>query len=253
MRRQRRQMQTAAPSAPAKDNGRFDPATWAGQARMLARNEAQATTMLAGVVLAALVALAALLMRHGGGMRWERVLPELAPVLAVGLVLLLVIYTISYARTLRRDSEAVRSATWRMEMELGQDLDGDGRVGKPQPVGHIVRINGAQPAEVVLPDLDPPRGAAPLAGFPVPPNDVLFVLSQAAERGVTFRAWDKVRLPSGVTVDRSVWGGVLDGLVAWQFAVATVDGANRRRVELRQDVGVDAMIHAVRIGAGETE
>lgn len=240
-----RMMKTVAETTAAKP-GKFDPSTWAGQARQLARNEAQATTMLWAVGLAALLTAAALVMRHVIGMDWDEIGIDLLAALACGAVWLAVVYALAYARTLRRDSQAVRSATWRLEMERGEDLDNDGQIGPPQPVGHVLRIGGNRPAEAVLPDLDPPRAAAPLVRFPVPANDVIYVLSRAARDGLGFRDWEGHRLPSGAVVDRPLWGRIIDGMVDWEMVQAQTDAAGRRRVRLAEDVTVDEMIAAVR-------
>lgn len=248
-----RKMNTTAQPAQAREPGRFDPSTWAGQARMLARNEADAAALISAIILAAVLALATLVMRHGAGLRWSQVLgPELLTGLAAGIVALAVIWAATYARALQRDTQAVRTATWRLEEELGEDLDGDNQVGRP--VGHVVRIGGRKPAEVVLPDLDPPRELAPLVEFPPQPpvtaNDVIYILGRATKEGLTFRSWDKHRLPSGAEIDRALWVGIQDGLLAWMFAVASTDARGRRRVELRGDIEVDVMVHAVRTGVG---
>lgn len=230
----------------AAQPGKFDPSTWAGQARQTARNQAVSTTMLWGVGVVALLLVAALAMRYLAGLAWSEIAADLAATLAVGVVWLMVVYVISYARTLRNDNEAVRAKTWLMEQELGRDLDGDGQVGKPQPVGHVVKIGGKKPKDVVLPDLDPPRQARPLVRFPVPPNDVIYILTRAANTGLGFREWDGHRLPSGVTVDRPLWTQVIDGMVDWQMVDANTDAAGRRRVRLAGDATVDEMVAAVR-------
>lgn len=226
--------------------GKFDPSTWAGQARQTAKNQAVSTTMLWGVAMALLLVVAALVMRHLAGLAWSEIAADLAAELAVGLVWLAVVYVFSYARTLRNDNAAVRARTWLLEQELGQDLDGDGKVGKPQPVGHVVPIRGKKPASVVLPDLDPPRGAPLLVRFPVPANDVIYVLSRARQDGLGFRDWEGHRLPSGAVVDRPLWGRIIDGMVDWEMVQAQTDAAGRRRVRLAEDVTVDEMVAAVR-------
>jgi hypothetical protein len=102
----------------------------------------------------------------------------------------------------------------------------------------------------VLPDLDRPREEPPLIHFPICANDVIYVVNRAAVAGLAFRAWDKQKLPSRKEIDRPLWSGIIDGLVAWQFATATVDAAGKRRASLREDVDIEEMLHAVRIGAG---
>ncbi len=237
----------------AAQPGKFDPSTWAGQARQTAKNQATSTTMLWGVAVAVLLVVAALAMRHLAGLPWSEISADLVAALAVGLMWLATVYVISYARTLRNDNQAVRARTWLLEEQIGQDLDGDGQVGQPQPVGHVVRIGGNKPASVVLPDLDPPRAAPPLVRFPVPANDVIYVLSRAKSNGLGFRDWEGHRLPSGAVVDRPLWGRIIDGMVDWEMVQAQTDAAGRRRVRLAEDVTVDEMVAAVRqsVAAGK--
>lgn len=248
-----RKLHTAAPTTNAREPGRFDPSTWAGQARNMAHNDADAITLLAAIVVSAALAVGAFATRRVAG--WSRIdLSDVAALAVTVAVLLAAVWIATYAWALRRDTAAVRRATWAAELDSGDDIDGDGQVGPPRPVGHVVRINGPKPAEVVLPDLDPPRQLAPLVEFPAQPpvtaNDVIFILSEAARRGLTFRGWERQRLPSGAEIDRALWVGIQDGLVSWTFAVAETDARGRRHVALRSDVGVETMIHAVRVGAG---
>lgn len=239
-----RSMKTAAPSAPAKE-GKFDPSTWAQQAKLLARNQGEAAALKVSLVLAALA-----LLGIGAALALDAPLPrDPATVagLAVGAVLVVVVvYVWVYSSALAANTHEVRRATWQREQELGQDIDGDGMVGQPEPVGHVVRIGGAKPREVVLPNLEASRAARPLARFPVPANDVVYVLTRAGKEGLGFREWDGHSLPSGVTVDRPLWGRIIDGMVDWEMVQATTDAAGRRRVRLAGDVTVDEMIAAVR-------
>lgn len=137
---------------------------------------------------------------------------------------------------------------WQREIKDGKDIDGDGKVGPPR--GHVVEVQG-KPA-FTLPDLHPETPAAPppaLVHFPCTANDVLLVLDSAPGDGLGFRAWEGKRLPSGVKLDRSTWGAVQDGLLAWQFATARTTKTGRV-VELRTDIDIEAMKDAVRKGAG---
>jgi hypothetical protein len=240
-------MRTAAQPVATNGNGKFDPSTWAGQARSLARNEADASALLWGVILAAGTALSAAVALMVGGATWRDVLSaEMAAGVGVQALAVSIIWMATYATSLRNDTREVRVATWRQELALGVDLDGDGQVGQPQPVGHVMKIGGSKPREVVLPDLDPPRETRPLVRFPVPANDVIYVLTRAAKEGLGFREWDGHRLPSGATVDRNLWTATIDGMVAWEMVQATTDAAGRRRVRLAGDATVDEMIDAVR-------
>lgn len=240
-----RSMKTAAPSAPARE-GKFDPSTWAQQAKLLARNQGEAAALKVSLVLAALA-----MLWIGAALALDAPLPrDPATVagLAVGAVLVvLVVYVWVYSSALAANTHEVRRATWQREQELGQDLDGDGMVGQPEPVGHVVRIGGAKPREVVLPNLEASRAARPLARFPVPANDVIYVLTRAAKEGLGFREWEGHRLPTtGVEIDRPLWGRIIDGMVDWEFVQATTDAGGRRRVRLASDVTVDEMVAAVR-------
>jgi len=194
-----------------------------------------------------LLLLAALMMRHLVDLAWQEIVADLAAALGVGVLWLMAVYVVSYARTLRNDNAAVRARTWLLEEQTGRDLDGDGQVGKPAPpVGHVMKIGGSKPKEVVLPDLDPPREMRPLVRFPVPANDVIYILTRSATDGLGFREWDGHRLPSGRQVDRPLWTQIIDGMVDWEMVQATTDAAGRRRVRLAGDATVDEMIAAVR-------
>lgn len=160
-----------------------------------------------------------------------------------------------YAVSVWSDVQHVRRQLWAFEQQTGRDIDGDGIVGPPEHVGHVVTIrsnNGADHREFTLPDLDPPRSLRPLVRFPQQPpvtaNDVIFFLQRAEGEGLSFRSWDKVSLPSGARIDRDLWRGILDGLLDWQFAVASQTADSRRIVALRADIDTDTMIHAVQQG-----
>lgn len=240
-----RTMKSASETTAAQP-GKFDPSTWAGQARQTAKNQAVSTTMLWGVAVLLLLLVAGLAMRHLAGLAWSEIAADLAAALAVGLLWLMAVYVVSYARTLRNDNAAVRARTWLLEEQSGQDLDGDGQVGPPQEVGHVLKIGGKRPRNVVLPDMAPPRQTKVLTKFPVSPNDVVYILTRAGEDGLGFREWDGHRLPSGATVDRPLWTKIIDGMVMWEMVDATTDAAGRRRVRLASDATVDEMVAAVR-------
>ena len=242
-----RSMKTAAPSAPAKET-KFDPSTWANQARLLAKNQAEAAALRMAMVLSALVLLAL-----AARLLVDLPLPQdPAAVVAIALACVAIVAGVwlwTYASALAANTRQVRRATWQEELDSGQDLDDDGLIGPPaqQPAGHVVKIGGAKPRDVVLPDLDPaPWAARPLARFPVPANDVIYILNRAAKSGLGFRDWDGHRLPSGTPVDRPLWTRIIDGMVDWEMVQATTDAGGRRRVRLAGDVTVDEMIAAVR-------
>lgn len=154
-----------------------------------------------------------------------------------------------YGLSALRSTSAERRRFYAAEVMDGKDYNHDGVIGKPQ--GHVVEVLG-KPA-FTLPDLHPETPAAPppaLIHFPCTANDVLLVLDSAPQDGLGFRAWEGKRLPSGVKLDRSTWGAVQDGLLAWQFATARQTKTGRV-VELRTDIDVEAMKDAVRKGAGE--
>ncbi len=161
-----------------------------------------------------------------------------------------------YAWSIIEGIRDVRRTLWHHETDSGRDIDGDGHIGPPpSPVGRILRIGGQQQQEVIMPDLDPPPDRRPLAGFPadppVTPNDVVFVISNAAADGLSFRTWSKRRLPSGAEITsgpsgRDLWTGILDGLLAWQFATASTTTDGRRTVTLRSDVDLETMLQAIK-------
>lgn len=238
----------ATPSTPPA----FDPATFPNQARHLASNDAHAVRLLASAAFLVLDSILLVAAIRGDWFDRRGIAGDILTLLAVQVLLVLLAWAVTYAVALRRDTRQVRHATWLRETETGRDIDGDGIIGPPTPVGHVVRINGSgsQPQEFTLPDLEPDRVRRPLIGFPSDPpvtaNDVIWVLSEAEAAGLTFRPWDKRRLPSGALIDRFLWGGILDGLVAWEFARSRNTVDNRRIVTLRTDVDIETMINAVR-------
>ena len=142
---------------------------------------------------------------------------------------------------------AERRRFYAAEVRDQRDYDRDGMIGDPR--GHVVTVQGA-PA-FTLPDLHPetPPGPPPaLIHFPCTANDVLWILDRAADVGLGFRQWEGKSLPSGVKLDRATWGAVQDGLLRWQFATAR-QTATGRRVDLRLDIGVEAMKDAVLKGS----
>lgn len=155
-----------------------------------------------------------------------------------------------YAWSIVEGIADVRRTLWRREQATGDDLDGDGRIGPPPTVGHILRIGGQQQQDVIMPDLDPPRRLAALAGFPtdptVTPNDVVYILTSAASDGLVFSAWTGRRLPSGAEISRDTWTAILDGLLKWQFATASSTANGRRIVTMRSDIDIETMIQAIK-------
>jgi hypothetical protein len=240
-----RKLHTAAdaPAAPP----RFDVSTWTDQARRLARNEAEAASLRLVLVLIVIGLLGGAVVVFFD-LRPPRDPAQIGVAIAAAMILVALVWLYSYSTALGRNTYEVRRATWQEELRTGQDLDNDGHLGQPPPVGHVVTINGPKPARVTLPDLDSQRrAAAPLIHFPVPPNDVVYVLSRAAGDGLGFRQWHGHRLPtSGVEIDRDTWAAILDGLITWQMASASTDAAGRRRTELRSDVSVETMIQAIK-------
>lgn len=180
---------------------------------------------------------------------------DAAPVVLLGLAI--AIGCAIYTWTVVGDTENVRRQLWQREDAAGQDLDGDGHVGQPPvvTVGRILPI-GHSDHTVTLPDLAPPPQRIALAGFPtdppVAPNDVVYILTHAtAGDGLGFRQWDKRRLPGGAEIRRDLWTGILDGLLAWQFATASTTADGRRVVNLRSDIDVETMIHTIRQGVDQ--
>lgn len=180
----------------------------------------------------------------------------LVGLLAMGLSLV-------FMRSVLVDVENVRRQlwidVWQKEVRTGTDIDGDGLVGPP--VGHVVEIKTRSgTAQVTLANLDV-QYKRPLVHFPaavgraVTADDVLYILDRAGERkpsgggivGLSYRAWEGQRLPSGTVLDRETWAGCLSGLVRWSFAQERVLGQGRV-VELRKDIEVEDMKRAVKLG-----
>lgn len=166
-----------------------------------------------------------------------------------------VIWAVSVVRDVENVRRQLWFEIWKSEIATGTDIDGDGVIGQPEPIGHVVTVNGSKPGEVTLPNLDV-MTRRPLVHFPtnhgrmVTPDDVIFILDRSVEVGLAFRNWEGQRLPSGTVLDRTAWGGCLDGLVAWRFAEER-QTARGRAVELRSDITVEDMKRAVRLGARE--
>lgn len=163
-----------------------------------------------------------------------------------------------YAVSVMKDVENVRRQLWleiwAQERATGIDIDGDGEIGQPLPVGHVVEIGGGR-GSVTLPNIDVME-RRPLLHFPtnhgrmVTPDDVLYIIDRAATEGLSFRSWEGQKLPSGTVLDRNAWGGCLDGLVAWRFAEERPT-ARGRAVVMRDDLSPEDMKRAVRLGARE--
>jgi hypothetical protein len=154
-----------------------------------------------------------------------------------------------YGVALWANLSAERRRFYAAEVRDQRDYNNDGKLGDPR--GHVVTVAGA-PA-FTLPDLHPETPASPppaLIHFPCTANDVLLVLDRAVKVGLGFRQWEGRVLPSGVKLDRATWGAVQDGLLRWQFATSR-QTATGRRVDLRLDIGVEAMKDAVIKGAGQ--
>jgi hypothetical protein len=163
------------------------------------------------------------------------------------LALVLAVFPVVYGGVLLYNLPEERKRFYAAEVRDKRDYDGDGVIGKPQ--GHVVTVQGT-PA-FVLPDLHPDTPAEPppaLIHFPCTANDVLWILDRAVEVGLGFRQWEGQTLPSGVKLDRATWGAVQDGLLRWQFATSRTT-ATGRRVDLRLDIGVEAMKDAVLKGS----
>jgi hypothetical protein len=143
---------------------------------------------------------------------------------------------------------AERRRFYAAEVRDQRDYNNDQVIGDPR--GHVVTVQG-EPA-FVLPDLQPETPAGPppaLVHFPCTANDVLWILDRAVEVGLGFRQWEGQVLPSKLRLDRATWAAVQDGLLRWQFAIDRPTKTGRR-VDLRLDIGVEAMKAAVVKGAG---
>lgn len=216
---------TSAPSRPAETTPRFDPATWTGQARHLARNDADAAALLA---LGVCVLVSALLLWIAWPIR------DLLAAAASALLLLAIqgaliglTWIVVYARTLRRDTRHVRATTWSREIETGQDLDGDGVVGPPSPASRTVRVTRGDQVDEIILDM-PARSSA---GGPVlldfgvtAPDLVSFLFEADLRRGLQERNWvgDTVQayvLPSGQRVTQSLFRQIVAGLAARGMAI----------------------------------
>lgn len=213
------------------------PSRLAGQ-----RVKSYAAAMVAGLTVAGAAYI---------GFEFDVWLPMLPALLVAGGA---TIYAVSVAKDVENVRRQLWLEIWAQERATGIDIDGDGQIGQPLPVGHVVEIGGNR-GSVTLPNIDVME-RRPLLHFPtnhgrmVTPDDVLHILDRATEVGLAFRNWEGQKLPSGTVLDRSAWGGCLDGLVAWRFAEERPT-ARGRAVVLRDDITVEDMKRAVRLGARE--
>lgn len=230
-----------------RDYSGFDPSTWAKQPRLLARNDADAALvryLVLMLLVDALVVPLVLITTRFLPYTWRDFVWPFVTLLCVETVGVFVVWFRTYAYSLQRMNRAARWATWRREVELGIDLDGDGYVGEPQalepitPIGHEVKVPGQEP--VVIPDLSVPAagGHVPLQGFPPEwtANDVLALLQRAYSRvdgrplGFGYRDWEGYQLPSGAVISRATWTQAREGLVSWGLAQAAKTPAGKRQV-----------------------
>lgn len=168
----------------------FDPSTWGGQARVLARNEADAMALLvtAGLIVASAAAIGLALWAgwaepgdvvSGSGL--------LALALMAGAVLLT--WVLTYARALRADTRQVRRTTWQQEQAAGLDLDGDGYVGDPTRQIRVTRGDQVEEIELDLPARSA-MGAAVIPAWGVSVPDLVSILFEAdRSRGLQEREW----------------------------------------------------------------
>lgn len=230
----------------------FDPSTWGGQARLLAKNDAEARALFWAILLAAAdVVIVWAALRFGWAQTRDVLSGDGLMVLVVQAGAVALLWVVTYTRALRDDTEQVRQTTWQRELAEGRDIDGDSHVGPPPSVGHVLPIgSGPRKQEVILPDLDPPKRLEALPGFPtdpvVTPNDVVFILTNSVGDGLAFATWTGRRLPSGAEIQRDTWTAILDGLLAWQFATASSTANGRRIVALRSDIDVEDMIKHIK-------
>jgi hypothetical protein len=166
-------------------------------------------------------------------------------------VIILAVPALVYGISLWRNVSAERRRFYMYQAEIrdGRDYNKDGVLGPP--AGHVVSVAG-KPV-ITLPDLHPetPAGPTPaLIHFPCTANDVLWILDRATRVGLGFRQWEGQKLPSKIKIDRERWATVQDGMLRWQFATAR-QTATGRRVDLREDIGIEVMKSAVRKSAGE--
>lgn len=182
---------------PAADPAVYAATYWRSALRM--------ATLRALVVVAAIAAIGA----AAGGV----LLVDRAPGATAGLALLAVVIGV-FAASLNGYTTAVAQATWyRLEQELGADLDDDGYVGDPV---RNVKIGGPNPAEITL-DLP----AASVSRAPVlrpfgvsAPDLVSFLFEAQLARGLQERQWvgKNVRihvLPSGQQVSSTMFRALL--------------------------------------------
>lgn len=178
-----------APSA-GSGGGGFDPSTWGGQARILARNEADAMALLvlAGLIVASAAAIGLSLWAGWAELRDVLSGDGLLALLLMG-ALVAMVWVVTYAMALRADTDQVRAATWRQELAAGEDLDGDGWVGDPTRGLRVTRGDTTEEIELDLPARSA-MGAPVIPAWGVSLPDLMAVLFEAdLVRGLQERAW----------------------------------------------------------------
>lgn len=168
----------------------FDPSTWGGQARVLARNEADAMALLvtAGLIVASAAAIGLALW---AGWAEAGDVVSGAGLLALALMAGAVLFTwvLTYARALQSDTRQVRRQTWQQEQAAGADLDGDGYVGDPTRQIRVTRGDQVEEIELDLPARSA-MGAPVIAAWGVSAPDLVSILFEAdRSRGLQEREW----------------------------------------------------------------
>src|SRR5574343_138937 len=124
-----KKMMTAGPAT--KETPRFDPATWVTQARNLAHGDADSVTIIVGVFLINGTIISILIAHLFVGIPLDDIFTTTLLFIAVAFcVILASVWPTVYAVTLYNLNKKVQLATWRLELELGVDLNNDNVLGQ---------------------------------------------------------------------------------------------------------------------------
>lgn len=216
------QKRTETTSPNGKTEPKFDPSTWARQPRLLARNDADSSAVMVGLVLAGIDGLLLLgwliLGRDFDGIGDWQIWQIALVLLVLEACLIATFWLWTWARSLKGDNWSARQWTWKIEQAMGIDLDRDGYNGPPMAEIEVRRQG--KPPETVYIDLPP--GSAPkapiLKGFGISAPDLVSFLFEAdSSRGLQERNWigkgvSPHVLPSGQEVTQPIFRQVLKAL-----------------------------------------
>lgn len=166
-------------------------------------NASKLAGLRAKAVLAWMVA--ASLLVAGGWLAYEF---DRLPLLLVGAVLALPVYV--YATHLWLNTNHVQRELWRHEEDAGQDLDGDGVIGRPRRETRYIEVKGQMIpfAEEVTYDGEDTEPVDLVPGFNAPVEVVLDFFRLASERGLgraRLVTEPRLSIGNGLQLSKGIW------------------------------------------------